>query len=89
LKAQREVVREMAIISIDISTHGTRIQDAFAASYAYQATINGQPNPESKAQFTKRKIAEYVKDVVRAYEANKAAEDARVAALSGNELTIT
>jgi hypothetical protein len=86
----------MAVIGIDIGTHGTRIQEAFAASYGYQATLpdpadptKAITNPETKAQFTKRKIAEYVKEVTRAYEANKAAEEARAAALSGGVLNIT
>lgn len=80
----------MATISIDIGANGNRIQDAFAAQYGYQATIpDGSggtiPNPESKNQFTKRKIAEYVKDVVKGHEANLAADAARATAAASVE----
>lgn len=45
-----------------------RIRNAFATAYGYQNTINGQPNPETKAQFRDRKIKEYIKEVVRSVE---------------------
>lgn len=45
-----------------------RIRNAFATAYGYQGTINGQPNPETKAQFRDRKIKECIKEVVRSVE---------------------
>lgn len=49
-----------------------RIRNAFATAYGYQNTINGQPNPETKAQFRDRKIKEYIKDVVKSVETQAA-----------------
>ena len=45
-----------------------RIRNAFASAYGYQDTINGSPNPESKARFRARKIKEYIKEVTRSVE---------------------
>ena len=45
-----------------------RSRNAFATAYGYQNTIDGLPNPESKAQFRARKIKEYIKDVTRSVE---------------------
>lgn len=81
----------MASISIDTGSAAqtNRIVDAFCAVYNYQTTIpdNGGtiPNPENKNQFAKRMLARYVKDVVKGYEANLAAEAARVTAADAVE----
>lgn len=45
-----------------------RIRNAFASAYGYQDTINGQPNPETKAQFRDRKIKEFIKGITFAEE---------------------
>lgn len=63
----------------------TRILDAFTTAYSYQPTMKnaqGQdiPNPQTRAQFMKAKLAEYVRESVKAYEAGQASEDARKAA---------
>ena len=49
-------------------TMNARSRNAFASAYGYQATIDGQPNPESKAQFRARKIKEYIKEITKAEE---------------------
>lgn len=54
-----------------------RVLDAFAAAYGYQATIDGSPNPETKAQFARRMVRQYVKNTVVAHEAEQAAITAR------------
>lgn len=41
----------------------SEIIDVFATAYNYQATVNGQPNPESKAQFTRRMVRQYIRDI--------------------------
>lgn len=81
----------MAVISIDIGSHSTRIQDAFGLYFNYQATLpGGGANPESKGAFTKRMVAEWVKDIVKAVEANAAADAARTtAAASADAIAIT
>lgn len=60
----------------------TRIINAFAGEFGYQAQVddgagNLIPNPQTKAQFTKAKVTEYVKQVTRNYEGNIAAGVAR------------
>lgn len=69
----------MAQVSITVpDACMTRLEDAFAATYGYQAIINGQPNPETKAQHARRKIKEHVWSVVRASETRAAAEAASI-----------
>ena len=63
----------------------SRVKDGFAGMYNYQETIDGQPNPENKALFTKRLLLEHVKNVVVAWEAKQASETARVAAIEAAE----
>ncbi len=66
-----------AEIKITVPNHRIAdIQDAFASVYKYQATINGQPNPETKAEFMNRKIKKIIKDIYISYNA-KAAEVTR------------
>lgn len=45
-----------------------RSRDAFATAYGWQATINGQPNPETKAQHRARRIKEHIKEITKAEE---------------------
>jgi hypothetical protein len=55
-----------------------RVLDAFAATFGYQATLpSGAPNPQTRAQFAKQRLAAYVKQVTVAYEATRDAEAAR------------
>lgn len=82
----------MATITIDTgnAAQTNRIVDAFAAVYNYQTNIpDGSggtiPNPENKNQFAKRLIARYVKDVLKGFEANAAADAARVIAADAVE----
>ncbi len=72
----------MATISIDIGNSGTRINSAFGALHGYQATIDGQPNPQTLSQFTKAKVAGYIKDTVKQYEAEQAINTARTQAIA-------
>lgn len=63
----------MAIVSFDIPTAAVnRVNDAFAAEFGWTAELG-----LTKAQFTKSKVIEYVKQVTRNYEANIAASQAR------------
>lgn len=72
----------MPTVSLTLSVQAANeVNDAFAALYGYQATVTKQtgsdnggnpvfitvPNPESKAQFAKRKIAEFIKERVITY----------------------
>lgn len=56
------------------------IMNAFAEEYGYQDTINGQPNPESKADFARRIVRQYIVSVIRANNLRhaRAAADASV-----------
>lgn len=73
----------MANISITIpDEYVQRVLEGMAGQLGYQPTIDGQPNPETRAQFCKRQVAVFVKNCVRSYEANIAAEAARLAAIA-------
>lgn len=62
-----------------------RVLDAFAAVYGYQPTIDGTPNPETKAEFAKRQLIAHVRSLVATHESNTAAETARANALAQAE----
>lgn len=84
----------MATLSISFDTGSvplSRIQDAFAAAYGWTATVpNGAgaeiPNPETKALLTRRKIKEYVVEVVKGQEREAAR---RTAEGTVTEITLT
>ena len=69
----------MAVISIDIPNAAlNRVTDAYG--YIAQMTnAEGEviPNPQTRAQFTKAKIIEHIKAVVKDQEVRVAAEAAR------------
>ncbi len=81
----------MAQISVTIPDAALpRVLDAFASSYQYKATVPDPanpsltiPNPQTKAQFARSRLISYMQDIVRAHEANAAAETARVQAATG------
>ncbi len=85
----------MASISVTIPNPVlSRILDAFAAEYNRPDTVLNEQgeqvsNPESEADFAKRKVMEYIKSVTKSYEAKAAAETARQAALDAAESEIT
>lgn len=57
-----------------------QVVDALSAYWGYQAVVDGQPNPETKNVFVKRRIAEFVKESYRAAKARET-DQARVDAL--------
>lgn len=63
-----------------------KVADAFCSAYQYQLTIDDQPNPETKAQFTKRMIKEFIVNTVKSEDVKLARQtaDATVA-----EITLT
>lgn len=70
----------MALLTFSYDTGAIpllRIVDAFASQHGYSPFLDDgvTSNPETKAQFTRRVIGRFIKDVVRAAE-TKAAEDA-------------
>lgn len=68
----------------------TRAVDALCALNNYQATIDGSPNPETRNQFGKRMLAQWVKSEVARYETGIAIEAARATAqASAAQLDIT
>lgn len=42
-----------------------KLLDYFASHHNYQDTIDGQPNPETKAQFMQRKMDEHIETWLR------------------------
>lgn len=87
----------MAQITIDIpDAIAQRVLETLARRFGYHETIRlpdgtTEPNPETKAHFVKRKIAELLKQLCVAQEAQDAAQAARSAAHDGavGEITIT
>lgn len=54
-----------------------RVVDALCGRFGYQATLqNGLPNPQTRAQFAKLQIANFIKDTVAGWEATIAKESA-------------
>jgi hypothetical protein len=49
-----------------------KIADAFADMYGYQATVNGSPNPQTKADFAADRVVDYIKSVVNSRETGAA-----------------
>lgn len=87
----------MAQITINIPDgQVARVRNAFASAYGYQATIPdpnnaGQtiPNPETKGQFTERKIREFIREVVAGQEATVDANTARSARIAEVNTNLT
>jgi len=67
----------MAEIKIIVKTNKVQlIEDAMASVYNYQDTIpdglGTLPNPISKKQFVKKKLKEFLQDVVQEHKRNEA-----------------
>ena len=41
------------------------LNDALSIEWGYQATIDGQPNPETKAQFNRRQVGRIIKETYK------------------------
>ena len=83
-------------------TKAPRVVNAICANYGYQTDVPlvpanpdtpeaTMPNPETKAQFTKKQVINFLKEHVIAYEANQASETARTTARdkADSEITIS
>lgn len=81
----------MARLTIDFPDGETnRILNAFASAYQYSATLpNGDPNPQTKAQFFKAQVMRFIKGVVKGQEVEDAAIAARAAAEAAADPTLT
>jgi len=53
------------------------VVQALAARWHYQPQIDGQPNPETRQQFVRRRITEYVRDAYREARLSEGLETAR------------
>ncbi len=65
----------MATTPITLNIDNTLLPTAVSAlcwKGGYQATINGQPNPQTTAQFAKQQLGTYVKNAVVDYQAMQA-----------------
>ena len=62
----------------------TRTVDALGARWGYQATIDGQANPQTKGEFVRQKIGQWVKGEVKSHELGTAQ-----AAVTVTEVTIS
>lgn len=72
----------MASINITIPDPiAPRVLNGFAKYYGYSPTLeNGDPNPETKAQFAKRKLIEIIKAAVKRAEVEDATNAAATTA---------
>jgi hypothetical protein len=73
-------------ICVDVpASQGTRVANAFSAAHGYQAQVQ-QPdgtlaaNPQTRRQYMRQVIVQFIRESVKTYEAGQAAEDARKAA---------
>lgn len=68
----------MATITITIpDAVATRAINSFCKRFNYSPTLaDGSPNPETKAQFTKRKVLEWTKQMIREAEVQDASNTA-------------
>ena len=73
----------------------TRVLNGFSYQHGYQDQIDDPanpgtliPNPQTKSEFTKDKLKEFVKESVKAYEGSNAGKAARQAAIKNAESNI-
>jgi len=80
----------MAQITITIPPAVTnRVIDGFAKRYNYSPTLeDGSANPETKTQFAKRKLMEYIKQAVREAEIQDATNTAATSAAASVDTDI-
>lgn len=74
----------MATITFSYNTGSvplSKITNAFALAYNYKEIIDGRPNSETKDQFTRRMISQYVIDVVKAEDMKIARTNAELSVL--------
>ena len=58
------------------NTFATEVLNDFCAYHSYTEKVLGKvgveiPNPETKPQFAKRKVADFVRESIKAYPVNK------------------
>lgn len=71
----------MATIKFEITVPDDKkneILNDFVVYLGYKEILDdGKPNPQTKAEFGKTRVAEWVKNCVKSYRAIKAADEAR------------
>lgn len=80
----------MPTVTITIPTAiANRVIDGFCTRYNYTPILeDGTPNPETQAQFVKRKIIEYIKQAVREAEIQTATNTAATSAAESADTDI-
>jgi hypothetical protein len=80
----------MATLTINIpDAVATRVTNGIAKRFNYKATFeDGTPNPETKAQFARRKVIEFMKRAVKEAEVGTATDAAAEMAGSAVETEI-
>lgn len=68
--------------------------EAFAKAYGYQATIPGpngtsSRNPETRAEFMRQRMMDFVRNTVKSVEVASAAETARMAEMAKTPVTVS
>jgi len=69
----------------------SRVLNGFASHHGYRPTIGGEANQETKEQFLKRKVIEFIHQAVRFQESEAAARTAKRAAIdkADSEIVLT
>jgi hypothetical protein len=62
---------------------------AFCDTFGYQTEINGQPNPETRAQFARRMWRQMAQDVYRRWLLEQDLSAARTTSLAKPDLPVT
>ena len=65
----------MATLNLSVTVpdaQATAILADFCAYNGYQETINGAPNPQTKAQFAKQVVVKFVRESIKAQRAQAA-----------------
>ena len=75
-------------LSVDVPSQAE--VDDFVYGLGYQDTIDGSPNPQTKRQFAKQAIVQYIRLVIKTKRVNEAAESASITqAQAADALIIT
>lgn len=73
----------------DVGGNAQTLINDFADATGWKTTLpNGQPNPQTKSQWSKSKLQDHIKEVIKAYRANKKAEETLKKELTDSEAII-
>ena len=79
----RAQTRPTLVLTFESDEQLTRVVDAMCARHGYSATLgDGTPNPQTRREFVRQRIAQWVRGEVREHELNTARSLVTVAPLT-------